>query len=100
MKLDCVTTDCFNAPEAESKYCGYCEAGVEPQVGGADDDHYSCLAIQPREIINANWEHMRWDDAVALKYLMRFRRKGQGPRDLRQVIACCEKLLADEFPGE
>ena len=52
----------------------------ERQVGG---DHYKNLTIQPNEYIVAN--KLSWNVGNAVKYLTRYRVKGEGLQDLQKA---------------
>ena len=58
------------------------------QVGG---DHYSKLAIQPVEYINAN--HLTYLQGNVIKYITRFKSKGTPLQDLQKAKHYVEMLI-------
>lgn len=60
------------------------------QTGG---DHYEQLGIQPREIIRAN--KLDYFEGRALTYLLRWRLKGNGKKDLQKCKDFIDMMLED-----
>ena len=58
------------------------------QVGG---DHYSKLAIQPVEYINAN--HLSYLQGNVIKYVTRFKNKGTPLQDLQKAKHYIDMLI-------
>lgn len=64
---------------------------IKTQVGGS---HYTDMAIQPRDYINAN--NLGYDEANVIKYVSRHKKKG-GRRDIEKAIHCLEMILEDQY---
>ena len=61
---------------------------LKEQVGG---DHYSKLAIQPVEYINAN--HLTYLQGNVIKYVTRFKNKGTPLQDLQKAKHYIDMLI-------
>ena len=64
---------------------------LKEQVGG---DHYSKLAIQPVEYINAN--HLTYLQGNVIKYVTRFKNKGTPLQDLQKAKHYIDMLIEME----
>jgi len=60
------------------------------QIGGT---HYDDMGIEPRTVIKAN--NMCFDSGNALKYLMRYKAKGNPIADLKKVLWYTEQLIKE-----
>ena len=60
---------------------------LDVQIGG---DHYKSLLIQPIEYILAN--NLGWCEGNAIKYITRYKMKGQG-KDIEKAIHYLQILL-------
>ena len=69
--------------------CQYNEgSALREQVGG---DHYSKLAIQPVEYINAN--HLTYLQGNVIKYVTRYKDKGSTLQDLQKARHYIDMLI-------
>ena len=69
--------------------CQYNEgSALREQVGG---DHYSKLAIQPVEYINAN--HLTYLQGNVIKYVTRYKDKGSALQDLQKARHYIDMLI-------
>jgi Protein of unknwon function (DUF3310) len=69
-------------------------SATERQVGG---DHYSGMAIQPVQFIQANG--IPFMEGSVIKYVCRHRAKG-GRQDLEKAIHFLELLIELDYPEE
>jgi len=63
-------------------------SALKKQVGG---DHYSKLAIQPVEYINAN--HLTYLQGNVIKYVTRYKDKGSALQDLQKARHYIDMLI-------
>lgn len=82
-------TGMFGEPTFAHRQRG--EDATAQQVGG---DHYSSLAIQPYEYINANG--LTYGQGNVVKYVTRYKSKN-GAEDLRKAIHYLRLMLAHEY---
>ena len=68
---------------------------LDKQVGG---DHYSKLAIQPVEYINAN--HLTYLQGNVIKYVTRYKDKGSALQDLQKARHYIDMLIEMEDKDE
>lgn len=67
---------------------------MNKQIGG---NHYTDMAIQPREYIVKNG--IGYDEGNAIKYISRHLKKG-GKKDLLKAIHCIELAIQEHYPDE